>query len=280
METAYVQDPRLSWQAKGVLTYLLALPPQTAVSIEGLVKVSADGVTAVRSALRELAHYDYVLLVYHRNGTGTHAAGKRWQVAPHLLTWSPPDLQESCSSGNHQSKPDLQESCSSGNHQTGLYGIDTGDPSHETGTPLLEDLEPFLDPSSSLDPQDPLSLSPKSSLSSPRKPPQTVQQKGYAPGFCTFYAAYPKKEGPDEAYKVWQQRKLEPVVAEILTGLERNLTENPQWKTYQYIPQPARFLRGGQWHNQFPDGSPSAPIDPVKVAAFDALLARLAEEAS
>lgn len=49
-----IENPALSWRAKGILTYLISRPDNWIVRLGDLVKRSPDGVYAVRSALKEL----------------------------------------------------------------------------------------------------------------------------------------------------------------------------------------------------------------------------------
>lgn len=53
-------DRRLSWAAKGILSYVLSKPPGWEIQIGDLVNKSVDGKTICYSALKELRHYGYV----------------------------------------------------------------------------------------------------------------------------------------------------------------------------------------------------------------------------
>jgi len=55
------QDDRLSWKAKGVLLYLLSLPDDWEIHEVELAKHSPDGLWSLRSALKELLIYGYVV---------------------------------------------------------------------------------------------------------------------------------------------------------------------------------------------------------------------------
>jgi len=56
----YANDDRLSWKAKGILTYLLSKPDDWQVYAEHLKTVSKDGIKSVYSGLRELMEYGYM----------------------------------------------------------------------------------------------------------------------------------------------------------------------------------------------------------------------------
>lgn len=55
-----LEDKRLSWKAKGMLTYLLSKPDNWKPIREELVKASKDGITVVRNTLKELEELGYM----------------------------------------------------------------------------------------------------------------------------------------------------------------------------------------------------------------------------
>lgn len=55
-----IENPALSWKAKGILTYLLSRPDNWVVRLGDLVKRSPDGVFAVRGAIKELIKAGHV----------------------------------------------------------------------------------------------------------------------------------------------------------------------------------------------------------------------------
>lgn len=64
IQNSMFEDNRLSWKAKGLLGYLLTKPDNWTVRVTDLVKHSTDGEKAVRSAIKELKTYGY--LIFHR----------------------------------------------------------------------------------------------------------------------------------------------------------------------------------------------------------------------
>ena len=50
----HFRDKTLSWKAKGILSNMLALPPDWDYSLAGLTALSVDGASATTSALKEL----------------------------------------------------------------------------------------------------------------------------------------------------------------------------------------------------------------------------------
>jgi DNA-binding MarR family transcriptional regulator len=61
MNNAPVQDPNLSWAAKGLLAYLLSLPEIWEVHLTNLFKCSTSSRVATETALKELIAAGYVV---------------------------------------------------------------------------------------------------------------------------------------------------------------------------------------------------------------------------
>ena len=59
IDNVVVQDPRLSFRARGVLAYVLSKPTTWEHSAESLAAASTEGVEAIRSALRELERFGF-----------------------------------------------------------------------------------------------------------------------------------------------------------------------------------------------------------------------------
>jgi hypothetical protein len=62
LPTHFLDDPRLTWAAKGVLAYLLSRPDEETIRLSDLVNGSADEHDAVDAALSELHTFGYVVL--------------------------------------------------------------------------------------------------------------------------------------------------------------------------------------------------------------------------
>lgn len=62
MSNYHLKDKRLSFKAKGLLSYMLSLPDDCDFSLKGLCSASQDNLTAIRSALRELEAFNYVYI--------------------------------------------------------------------------------------------------------------------------------------------------------------------------------------------------------------------------
>ena len=61
MANFHFQDKTLSWKAKGILSNMLALPDDWDYSIAGLASLASDGLSATRSAIKELEEHGYIV---------------------------------------------------------------------------------------------------------------------------------------------------------------------------------------------------------------------------
>lgn len=70
--------------------------------------------------------------------------------------------------------------------------------------------------------------------------------------FLRFWAAYPKRQARQDAWKAWQQ--LDPdaeTIAQILAALEWQVEQEDWTKSEgQYCPLPATYLRGERWTDE------------------------------
>jgi hypothetical protein len=59
-DNGFIKDDRLSWQAKGLMTYLLSLPDDWDINLVELERHAKDGIHATRAAVRELQTAGYI----------------------------------------------------------------------------------------------------------------------------------------------------------------------------------------------------------------------------
>jgi DNA-binding MarR family transcriptional regulator len=67
MDNAPIQDPSLSWAAKGLLTHLLSLPETWEVHLRVLFRRSSSSRVATETALKELIAAGYVVKEQGKN---------------------------------------------------------------------------------------------------------------------------------------------------------------------------------------------------------------------
>lgn len=66
MDITSLRDTRLSWKAKGLMTYFLDKPPYWKFMIKAIFNASTDGERSVRAGLKELQKYGYLVRVAFR----------------------------------------------------------------------------------------------------------------------------------------------------------------------------------------------------------------------
>ena len=62
MSNVHLRDTNLSLRAKGLLSMMLSLPPDWDYSVEGLIAINKENVTAIKSALKELRDNGYLVV--------------------------------------------------------------------------------------------------------------------------------------------------------------------------------------------------------------------------
>jgi hypothetical protein len=98
-------DTRLSWRAKGLLSYLLSLPNDWTVRVPELVSRSTDGRDAVYAGLKELREFGYI--VYHpvaRNENG-QLSSARYDIYELPFNENPGVTQENGDASTYTEKP-------------------------------------------------------------------------------------------------------------------------------------------------------------------------------
>ena len=79
MSNTHLRDKSLSLKAKGLLSVMLSLPDNWDYSIAGLVAISKENETAVKSALNELRDNNYVV-VTKENPTKSNGGRIKYSV--------------------------------------------------------------------------------------------------------------------------------------------------------------------------------------------------------
>ncbi len=76
MSNCHLKDRRLSYKAKGLLSEMLSLPPDWDYTLSGLAVIAKDGVDSVRTAVRELEKYGYLVRSQKRDERGHMSANE------------------------------------------------------------------------------------------------------------------------------------------------------------------------------------------------------------
>lgn len=86
MSNYHLRDKKLSYKAKGLLSFMLSLPDNWDYSINGLVSISKEGVKAIRNILQELQQNGYLVIEKKQNELG--------QFEYEYLIYEIPDIQK------------------------------------------------------------------------------------------------------------------------------------------------------------------------------------------
>lgn len=79
LPNALLEDPSVSFKAKGLLAYILSKPDNWRANSRQLANAGPDGRTAVRAGLNELAEAGYAVMTTGRNPDGTYAS--EWVIS-------------------------------------------------------------------------------------------------------------------------------------------------------------------------------------------------------
>ena len=60
IDNTFIRDTRISWKAKGLMTYFLSLPDDWGIHLSEVEKHATDGRDSLRSAIKELKQYGYL----------------------------------------------------------------------------------------------------------------------------------------------------------------------------------------------------------------------------
>ena len=75
-----LNDSRLSWKARGLLVHLLSKPGNWKVIPSRMEKDSPQGISAIRSGLKELEKYGYAKLITIK-GVDGKIIGREWVIS-------------------------------------------------------------------------------------------------------------------------------------------------------------------------------------------------------
>jgi hypothetical protein len=243
-----IADTSLSWQARGLLVYLLSKPDDWEVCIDQLVNASEkDGRHTVQAILRELADAGYATLQQRRDETGHRATGKRWSIAE-ISDRPKTGLSETASNGAEFS--DRAKS-----RQSETLTVRKSDPTYN-GFRLSIEKEPIQSPAGDASP-----------VSAPvESPPPPLSKVVYSPGFEVFWQTWPpspRKTKKLKTFAIWKRLGLERQAGDICQAVER-WKPCDQW-VRGYEPMPSTWLRDSLYEEEPPATSPPSPVSVATV---------------
>ena len=85
MSNYHLRDKNLSYKAKGLLSFMLSLPEDWDYSLAGLCAISKESKDGIRTILKELQEYHYLVIEKSRNDKGLFEYNYLIYEVPHKL---------------------------------------------------------------------------------------------------------------------------------------------------------------------------------------------------
>ena len=97
MSNYHLRDKNLSYKAKGLLSFMLSLPEDWDYSLAGLCAISKESKDGIRTILKELQEYHYLVIEKSRNDKGLFEYNYLIYEVPHKLEvekkYNHPDME-------------------------------------------------------------------------------------------------------------------------------------------------------------------------------------------
>lgn len=243
---AWARDARLSFKARGLLTYLLSHREGWEITgVRELVKHASEGREAMTGAVRELEQHGYLIRSRARTENG-RLSGIDYEVTDPSVAGNPVPGNPSSGEGGVAGKP-VPGKPAAGKPATGF-------PATKKTTPLEdqreedqreEDQQPSSTPAAAPPSDDDGALIPL-----PKTAPAKTRRRKAASdpaGFTAFWEVYPRGEDKGDARKAWQAMGCEDIADVVIAGAAR-YRDDPN-RTDAYTRKPRTWLQGECWEN-------------------------------
>ena len=112
MSNYHLRDKNLSYKAKGLLSFMLSLPEDWDYSLAGLCAISKESKDGIRTILKELQEYHYLVIEKSRNDKGLFEYNYLIYEVPHKLEiekkHNHPDMDFPYLDTPYLDKPDME----------------------------------------------------------------------------------------------------------------------------------------------------------------------------
>jgi hypothetical protein len=228
----WMRDSTISLKAKGLLIYLLSHESGYMISIDQIVRETADGTTAVRSAMKELIEAKYLDTKRTHDERGYNRGLAYILQDPRTL--SPEERLEPVELDS-PAEPELQNP-NQGNPNQGNQSA------YRKQLPLEEK-----------------ALENKQYGDSANAP---IEQE-----FQDFYRLYPRKVKPLAAKRAFIKARKSVSYQTILEGVTRFANDPNLPKDKVYIPHPSTWLNDGSWSDELLPERPVTYQDTLAIKA-------------
>lgn len=236
-------DPRLSWKAKGIYTYLLSRPHGWEMRLADLVNRSKDGRESTVAGLRELEDAGLITRVQARDEAG--------RMGSATITVRIPILNESNELSPQTGFPSTVKPITDNttHSNTDLRKKDLRKKDQEPPYPPRGVCAEGDNPN----PKQPPSFPKPPNPNPPVAPPPPFRSRltvAQMQRFEQWYRQYPKKVSRGQAEKAWVtvERMNDVDVGGMIEKLEEQKA-SPDWlkEGGKYIPHPATYLNAKKW---------------------------------
>ena len=268
-----LRDARLSWKAKGMLSYILSLPDAWDFSAVGLAAAGRDGVTTVRSALTELEGAGYLIRRPIRSDDGRIAD---WEYTIYEMPHEP----EPCVTEHETDQPDAENPVAE-NPQVEKPQADLPEAENRTqlntnilNTKIANTNTNILVSAEEADVERRLADAEAVVDGAVKTLKKSAEDKAAAAErFARWWEVWPRKVARKAAERAFERiapddELLDRMIAAVRTQMERD----SRFREAQYTPHPATWLNGEEWNNTYDGtagGSQSFDTDEFFAAAVE-----------
>lgn len=263
------EDPRLSWEAKGLHTYMISRPPNWKIYFNDLLNRSTCGRDKLRKLLSELEDFGYLTTEQLRDEYTNQFSGKVYKVYQSPITEKP--SPENPSAGKPSTETPLPENPPLNNKESTIKEKNKKEENtsivHHNARPTDQNqLSLFSDQEFEAELQrrtgDPdLRLSKSSDIERSHVPAacgkvdnsgkKVLPRGGHAPdAFAAFWAQYPVKKAKDKAQSAWNRLKANSeLISTIMHDIANRKQNDRQW-VEGFVPHASTYLNGQRWEDE------------------------------
>lgn len=282
MSNHHLRDARLSWKAKGLLSYILSLPDAWDFSAAGLAAAGRDGMTTVRSALTELEGAGYLIRRPIRSDGGRIAD---WEYTiyemPHEPESDQPDADNPVVGIPQLDKPQVDKPQADfpvveNRTELNTKEINTKETNtKETNTNITNTVTASGGDSAGEGEDgedtgvaDMLTEAEEAVGKARAALAKTKEDKEAAAArFERWWEVWPRKVAKKAAEAAFARIAPDDALTDVMIAAVRDQTaKDPRFREERYTPHPATWLNGEQWKNEYsgapePEGKGSASFE-------------------
>ena len=255
----HLKNKALSYKAKGLLTFMLSVPPEWDWSMAGLSTLASDGIDGVRSGIRELEKHGYLSRRRIRDSSGKlgdieytiHEIPQSPQSDSPILEkpilekpiLAKPMLENPIQVLPTQVFPTQENPMQINNNQSSINELNTKELSNNKQLSADDKANPH---------QKAECLRVQTAQGTEESVNHTMTF--FEQQFEQFWQLYPRKAGKKAAKKAWMDIKpSDTLFSTIITAVkEANQYWQQQGTLQKHIPHPSTWLNEERWEDEYP----------------------------